>query len=1103
MTIRTRALLLGQLFVVAATAAITTQGQAGPPLAEPGISPDGREVAFVSGGDVWSAPIGAAPAVARLLVSHPATESRPLYSPTGHALAFVSTRTGNGDIYVLRFADASVTRLTFDDGPEMLDGWSRDGKSVFVSMTTRDIAGMNDVFRVSIDGGTPMPVTNERYTNEFFSALSPDGRTLAFSARGISPTQWWRNGHSHIDEAEIWLAAEGAPAASRYRRVVARGAKAMWPMWAGDGKSLFYMSDRSGSENIWQAVIDGASRQVTRFAKGRVLWPSITADGKTIAFEKDFGLWTLDTASGQAAELTVELRGAAAAPAVDHQRFTNQFSGLALSPDGKKVAFIVRGEVFAGSAKDGGDAERVTTTPAREFGVTWAPDSRRLFYVSERDAKSSLVGFDFATRTETVFATGNEAFGAPAVSPDGQSIAFTSGQTELRLVAIDSKQGRTLAAGNFLAAFETTGSIAWSPTSEWVAFIARGTRGFYNASVISAVPSIPPASPRPVSFLANLNTDGLTWSPDGTFLTFATGQRTEPGQVARVDLVLRTPKFREDRFRSLFEQETPKPVPGTNPATPNPVPGTDSATGTPKSVPGTDSATPKSVPGTSIVLEDIRRRLSVIPVGVDVQDQAISPDGKLLLVTAAAAGQTNLYTYSLDELSREPAVARQLTSTPGAKANAQFSSDSKEVYYLDAGRPQAITVEERRTRSLDLTAEMDVDFTRERPVVFQQAWRFLNDYFFDAKHNGADWAAARDAYGARVQQARTPDEMRRVTQLMIGELNASHLGFAAPGSQNTPPFTGRLGVRFDPAEYAKNGRFRIAEIIPLGPVAVTSTVHVGDLLVAVDGRRLTPATNLDEVLQHSIGKRVALTVTAGSGAERERERSEREVFVRPVNLATEKGLLYRAWVEDTRALVAKLSHGRLGYAHMPDMGQQSLDQLFIDLDTDNHGRDGVVIDVRNNNGGFVNVYAIDVLARRSFFDMTQRGSARVPSRSVLGQRALERPTILVTNQHSLSDAEDFTEGYRSLKLGTVVGEPTAGWIIYTWNTPMMDGSVLRLPRMRITAADGSDMEMHPRPVDVPVTRALGEGAQGRDTQIETAVKELLVQLDRRPGTQQR
>jgi C-terminal processing protease CtpA/Prc len=177
---------------------------------------------------------------------------------------------------------------------------------------------------------------------------------------------------------------------------------------------------------------------------------------------------------------------------------------------------------------------------------------------------------------------------------------------------------------------------------------------------------------------------------------------------------------------------------------------------------------------------------------------------------------------------------------------------------------------------------------------------------------------------------------------------------------------------------------------------------------------------------------------------------------------------------------------------MPDMSAQSLEQFFVDLDADNHAREGVVIDVRNNNGGFVNVYAIDVLARRSYFDMTMRGSSfRAPSRSVLGQRALERPTVLLTNQHSLSDAEDFTEGYRSLKLGKVIGEPTSGWIIYTWNTALVDGSVLRLPRVRITAADGSDMEMKPRPVDIPVTRALGEEAQGRDSQIEAAVKELL------------
>ena len=180
---------------------------------------------------------------------------------------------------------------------------------------------------------------------------------------------------------------------------------------------------------------------------------------------------------------------------------------------------------------------------------------------------------------------------------------------------------------------------------------------------------------------------------------------------------------------------------------------------------------------------------------------------------------------------------------------------------------------------------------------------------------------------------------------------------------------------------------------------------------------------------------------------------------------------------------------------MFDMSSGSLAQLYIDLDAENHSRAGVVIDVRNNNGGFVNVYAIDVLARRGYLTMTPRGYGSAPARTVLGQRALELPTILVTNQHSLSDAEDFAEGYRTLRLGKIVGEPTAGWIIYTWNQALIDGTIFRLPRMKVVDNNGKNMERNPRPVDIEVTRPLGETLSGRDTQLDTAVRELLKQLD--------
>jgi C-terminal processing protease CtpA/Prc len=322
------------------------------------------------------------------------------------------------------------------------------------------------------------------------------------------------------------------------------------------------------------------------------------------------------------------------------------------------------------------------------------------------------------------------------------------------------------------------------------------------------------------------------------------------------------------------------------------------------------------------------------------------------------------------------------------------------------------------------------------------------------------------------------------------------MGISAPvnapeGGRGGPRGTvGKLGLRFDPAEYESTGRLKITDVISLSPAAVAEGIKPGNYLLAVDGTAITARTNLDELLDHKVNVRVTLTVAdAADGS------GKREVAVRPVDTTAEKELVYRAWVEAQRAYVAKVSGGRLGYVHIQDMSQGALDRLYLDLDTGNQGREGVVVDVRNNNGGFVNAYAIDVLSRRSYFQMADRGEPAAPSRMVLGQRSLERPTILVTNRHSLSDAEDFTEGYRSLKLGKVVGEPTAGWIIYTSNMNLIDGSSLRLPGTRITTADGSPMELHPRPVDLAVDKPVGESYQGRDSQLDAAVRELLKEID--------
>jgi len=1069
-------------------ASVTTQ----PYFTEPALSPDRKEIAFVSGGDIWTVP--ATGGVASLLVSHPANEARPLYSPDGKQLAFISARTGNGDIYLLTFASGELKRLTFDDAPDQLDGWSRDGRWVYFTSGSKEVGGLGDIFRVSVSGGTPMQVSADRYTNEYFAAPSPDGGTLAFTARGIASGQWWRKGHSHIDESEIWLLRSFDSANDSYERVTpAGGARDLWPMWSADGQTLFYVSDRvdagnkQGAQNVWSISLGhGSPKRLSNFADGRVLWPSISYDGREIVFEHDFRIWKLDTQSGKASEVDIQRRGAAAGSGVEHLRLTDQISELELSPDGKKVAFVVRGEVFAASAADGGDAARVSVSSADEYQVTWSPDSRRLVYVSDRGGTPHLFIYDFSNNTESQLTNDPSDDAAPSFSPDGKLLAFFRGAKELRVLNLADKQERGVATGVFeRPPIIPDRPIVWSPDSKWLAYLPVADNQFKNVNLVQ----VETAGGKPASFLANVFSNTLSWSPDGTYILFDTGQRTESFQLARIDLIPRTPKFREDQFRDLFREETPRNVaPGRQPVEPRP-----SATPTPTPEASPVSSPPPASGGKSapkpvqVVFDGIRRRLSLLPVGVDLNSQTISPDGKWVAMVATAANQSNIYLYSLDELSRDPAVAKQLTSTPGSKSAIQFTPDSKELYYLENGRIGVVNLE-GRTRSLAVTAEMDVDFSQEKMEVFRQAWSYLRDNFYDPNFHGANWDQVRTEYEPLIAGARTSDEMRRLLQLMVGELNASHLGAGAPPNPGAAT-TGRLGLRFDRREFETNGRLKITEVIPLSPAALPGNINVGDYLLAVDGQAIERTTNLDELLNYKTGRRLSLSVSSsadGSG--------KREVAIRPVSGATERALLYRSWVEKNREYVSKASNGRLGYVHMIDMGSASLTQLYVDLDADNQGREGVVIDVRNNQGGFVNVYAIDVLARRGYLTMTLRGQNGAPARTVLGQRALDRPTILVTNQHSLSDAEDFTEGYRALKLGRVVGEPTAGWIIYTWNQSLIDGTAFRLPRMKITANDGTDMERNPRPVDVEVTRPIGETYTGKDSQLDAAVRELLKQL---------
>lgn len=1055
----TAPVLLTLLVALAAWSPLAAQGA--PSFYEPGIAPDGDHIAFVSGGDIWT--VAADGGEARLLVAHSAHESRPLYSPDGGTLAFNSNRHGGLDIFLMELGSGDVRRLTHDSGSEQLTGWSRDGEWIYFTSSAQDVNGMSDVYRVRASGGTPMPVAGDRYVSEYFAAPSPDAGLIALSARArMAQGQWWRNGHSHIDEAEIWTVQESdAPGSSPIYRQVATGGKNLWPMFGADAETVYFMSDRSGTENLWQMPLAGGAAQLlTDFDDGRLLWPSMSADGGVIAFERDFGIWTLDLATGQAAPLSVRLVGSVEGPGPRVVEEDSGWGDISVSPDGRKWAFTRGGEVWATTMEGDVAATRVTRTVAEEEDIVWSRDSEQIVYSSWRSGTPRLHAWDFSTGTERSVGEGAGRDGPAVFSPDGEWLAWprlADEAWELLVMEWPSGEARRVAGG-------VSGAVAWSPDSRWLAYGAE-TDEFVNVMVVP----VEGGTPRQVSFVANSSFGALQWSASGDFLVYRTAQRTEPGRLVKIDLVPLPPTFDEDQFRDLFNEPDPDDE------------NEDAADDAPEESESDDDAAATAEP-VEIDFDGIRRRGSFISTSFSAGSVLLSPDAETGVVTGDGA---------VHRITFEPNGGIDIERMEVSGNPLGFNDDGSRLYLSQGGQLRVVSLPGGSTRTVETSVEFTEDFDATKVAAFEQGWGEMRDGFYDPEHHGSDWTAVRDRFRPQVEGARTRAEFNRLMNLMLGELNASHLGHSGrtgPPAGGDGASTGRLGLRFDRLAYESDGRFVVTEVVPLGPADVDGAIQPGDEIVAVAGSTLGADSDLDRLLEGRTNEKVAVDLRRGG--------VEQSVELRAASAGAERQLVYRDWVESRRAHVDEISGGRLGYVHIASMSEGALEQLIFDLDQENHSREGVVVDVRNNNGGFVNVYAIDILARRNYFTMQGRGSSIVaPSRVQLGQRALLAPTVLVTNQNTLSDGEDFTEGYRTLGLGSVVGEPTAGWIIFTGSSGLVDGTSVRMPRTFIRTLEGENMELAPRPVDVEVEQPMGEWYEGRDSQLERAVEVLLQQID--------
>ncbi len=1048
------------------TATLIANDEARPYYRQPAISADGSTIAFVYAGDIYLAP--AEGGQARLLVSNDAYDSYARFSPDGRWLAFSSSRMGGNDVFIINLESGELRRLTWNSSSDLVEEWSPDSAWVFFSSNRSDIMGSADIYKVSIDGGTPMPVCRDRYEEEYNAALSPDGKTLAFNANdGVR--QWWRKGPVTNDATEIWLKSND-PAATDYRQFTTFEGMDSWPMWAPDGGGLYFVSDEGDvrQENIWYQILDGDRRRLTSFTDGRAIWPDIAHTEGSIVFEREFGIWLMRPGEeAKPVELTV-IADERSTP-VANRTFSGEVSEFALSPDNKKVAFIVHGEVFAAPASKDDDeptptAFRITSTPARESGLSWSSDSSKLIYTSDRDGNPDLFIYDFVGGEEKRLTSTEEQEYLPLVSPDGKWCAYYRGMEEIRLINMEDLSDREFTKGFFLSdQLYGAPSFAWAPDSKWLAYFTIDDNFFRNVNARN----IESGEEIQLTYLPNISGFSPRWSGDGKFIVFTTNQYRSENQIIRTDLQPLEAEFPEDKFDKLFE----KPESG-------------------KSEADADKEKKEEVK-VEIVAERIKDRIRRL---VDFTDSSrvagLSPDGKKLLFTNYVSGRTTLWITGADpDGPRQSLLAKPLLESSRGIGNIQFDKSGDSIWLLDGGSIKTLPLKGDSAKPYAMRAEMEIDFHAEKLQVFREAWVMLRDHFYDPTFNNQDWQLVYERYLPYVKGARSNYDLSYLINLMLGDLNTSHMGCYYSGGSATP--TGDLGITLDPREYLENGRFMVDDVVQGGPVAnEESDLKAGSYILTVDGTKLTRETNLASLLERKRDKRVIVEYASDpEGGE------SKKVSVKPASGSDVNRLRYRLWVRDNEAYVAKISGGRLGYAHIPNMGGGALEQFKLDLDSQIHGKEGVVIDVRYNTGGYVAPFVIDVLQRRTALYNAFRSRSRTSSSNYAGNRILDKPTVVVQNEQSLSNAEMFAELYRKASLGKIVGTESNGWVIWTWGTGLLNGAYLRLPRVAVLTLEEEDLDDVARKPDIFVERPIGQSLVGKDDQLDAAVRVLLEQIN--------
>ncbi|HKI34837.1 MAG TPA: S41 family peptidase [Gemmataceae bacterium] len=1012
----------------------------------PDISPDGKLIAFSYLGDVWV--VETIGGVARPVTMHEAHDTYPVFSPDGRYIAFSSNRHGSYDVFVVATQGGKPRRLTFDSAADDVNGWSPDGKNIlFTSTRSTGFPASRELYTVPFEGGRQQRVSVNEGRDGVFS---PKGDQVAY-VRGAGT--WYRKGYRGSSNDDVWISnADG----SNNRRLTTFTGQDGSPMWGADGQSVYYVSEFFGTPaNIVRQDAAGKSApvQVTFHKDEAVRKARISGPGKDgcqwLVYECGGDLWLAATRDGvPPRRIAIEVYADDKSNAEQTRTFTQGCTEYAVSPDERHVAFVVHGTLCLMPIDGSGKARRLTTTASSDHSLAWAPDGQKILFVSDRDGHDDVYAlepndpehpklvealqFKVTRLTETSDPETGLSF-----TPDGKRVAFLRGG-HLWTMNPDGTDQKLLVKDKEVIDYEFTSD------GKWLAY-ARMDGTF--ASEVYVMPA-GGGEAKNVTRYATYNA-GITWSKDGKKLSFISWRPDAP---------------------SLYVLSMQKPAVAGAPST------------------------------SDIDWEDIHLRVEH-PARADLLEGAINPDGnKVAYSSFESDGTIDLWTASVPRGS----ITRVTTGNLRPHRLQWSKKHSNLVYFLDRdgqirmarlglgsldallagpGRPSAGGDAAVLSFRLKMTVNRDEEFQE----MFDQSWRALAENFYDAKFHGADWNAVRARYRPLVKHVAMKEDLYALIHLMLGELNASHLGVGGFGPRPEEN-TADLGLIFD--ETYRGPGLKIAEVLKRGPADRRGlNLRPGEFVSSIDGTRITEQTDVSKLLNGKIGEALVLQLTSNANADPRDPKAFRRVEVQATGRDAIANLMYERWVENNAKRVAELSKGKLGYIHIPSMDKEGLDRFVRALYSDNFDKEAIVLDVRYNGGGATHDKVLNYLGGREHTLFRQRYGGEGPVlRS--DDRKWTKPLVLLINNRSYSDAEIFPSAFKTLALGKVVGQATGGHVIGTINVALIDGSTFRIPRIGVYNVKGENMDKVGVTPDVAVETLPDQAARGIDAQLDRAVQVL-------------